>query len=243
LKLLDHFENGAIVAAPTSSLPERIGGSRNWDYRYAWVRDAAFSVYALHRIGLSHEAAGFLGWVLDAAERDGHPRVMYDLSGMTPPDEREEPTLEGYRRSLPVRWGNAAAGQRQHDVYGEIVDCAYQWAAHHGEITQRLWDRVRSLADSAAKEWRVPDHGIWEVRTSGRPFTYSAAMCQVAWTGRRAWRNVSSFEGPSKHGAMLRPRLPRQFSRKPGIRPRTRWRSIWEAEAWMRAFSHCRYVG
>lgn len=180
LKLLDHFENGAIVAAPTSSLPERIGGSRNWDYRYAWIRDAAFSVYALHRIGLSHEAAGFLGWVLDAAERDGHPRVMYDLSGMTPPDEREDPTLEGYRRSLPVRWGNAAAGQRQHDVYGEIVDCAYQWAAHHGKITQRLWDRVRSLADSAAKEWRVPDHGIWEVRTSGRPFTYSAAMCQVA---------------------------------------------------------------
>jgi GH15 family glucan-1,4-alpha-glucosidase len=180
LKLLDHFENGAIVAAPTSSLPERIGGSRNWDYRYAWIRDASFSVYALHRIGLSHEADGFLAWVLNVVDREGHPRLMYDLSAMMPPSEREDPGLEGYRRSPPVRWGNAAAEQRQHDVYGEIVDCAYQWAIHHGKIDERVWDRIRNFADSAAKEWRVPDHGIWEVRTSGHPFTYSAAMCQVA---------------------------------------------------------------
>jgi GH15 family glucan-1,4-alpha-glucosidase len=180
LKLLDHFENGAIVAAPTSSLPELIGGTRNWDYRYAWVRDAAFSVYALHRIGLSHEAAGFLAWVLDAVERDGRPHVMYNLDGGVPPQEREDPGLEGYRRSRPVRWGNAAAAQRQHDVYGEILDCAYQWAAHHGEIPEALWARIAKLADAAEREWREPDHGIWEVRTSGRPFTYSAAMCQVA---------------------------------------------------------------
>ena len=180
LKLLDHFENGAIVAAPTSSLPELIGGTRNWDYRYAWVRDAAFSVYALHRIGLSHEAAGFLAWVLDAVERDGRPRVMYDLDGRMPPPEREDPALEGYRRSRPVRWGNAAAGQRQHDVYGEILDCAYQWAAHHGKIPEALWTRLVGLADAAGQKWREPDHGIWEVRTSGRPFTYSTALCHVA---------------------------------------------------------------
>jgi GH15 family glucan-1,4-alpha-glucosidase len=180
LKLLDHFENGAIVAAPTSSLPELIGGTRNWDYRYAWVRDAAFSVYALHRIGLSHEAAGFLAWVLDAVERDGRPHVMYNLDGGMPPQEREDPGLEGYRRSRPVRWGNAAAAQRQHDVYGEILDCAYQWAAHHGEIPEALWAHLANMADAAGREWREPDHGIWEVRTSGRPFTYSAAMCQVA---------------------------------------------------------------
>lgn len=194
LKLLDHFANGAIVAAPTSSLPELIGGSRNWDYRYAWVRDAAFSVYALHRIGLSHEAAGFLAWVLDAVERDGRPHVMYDLDGRLPPEEREDPDLEGYRRSRPVRWGNAAAAQHQHDVYGEILDCAYQWAAHHGEIPERLWARLRKLAESAAQEWRQPDHGIWEVRTSGRPFTYSAAMCQVALD--RAARMAARFKLP-----------------------------------------------
>ncbi len=192
LKLLDHFENGAIVAAPTSSLPELIGGTRNWDYRYAWVRDAAFSVYALHRIGLSHEAAGFLAWVLDAVERDGRPRVMYNLDGAMPPPEREDPGLEGYRGSRPVRWGNAAAAQRQHDVYGEILDCAYQWAAHHGEIPEALWARLVKLADAAGREWREPDHGIWEVRTSGRPFTYSAAMCQVAL--ERAARLADRFK-------------------------------------------------
>jgi GH15 family glucan-1,4-alpha-glucosidase len=194
IKLLDHFENGAIVAAPTSSLPELIGGGRNWDYRYAWVRDAAFSVYALHRIGLSREAAGFLAWLLDAVERDGEPRVMYDLDGRMPPEERLDTELEGYRRSQPVRWGNAAAEQHQHDMYGEIVDCAYQWTAHHGKISERLWNRLSKLVQAAAGAWREPDHGIWEVRTSGRPFTYSAAMCQVALD--RAARMAERFALP-----------------------------------------------
>jgi alpha,alpha-trehalase len=180
IKLLDHFENGAIVAAPTSSLPETIGGLRNWDYRYAWIRDAAFSVYALHRVGLSHEAAGFLGWVLDAVERDGKPKVLYNLDGRLPPEEWEDDELEGYRKSRPVRWGNAAAEQHQHDVYGEILDCAYQWATHNGGIPNQLWDCLRSITDAAGREWRNPDHGIWEIRSTGRPFTYSAALCHVA---------------------------------------------------------------
>ena len=180
LKLLDHFESGAIVAAPTSSLPEAIGGPRNWDYRYAWIRDAAFSVYALRRIGLSEEAAGFLGWVLDAIERHGRPKVLYDLDGEDPQLEREDPELEGYRRSPPVRWGNAADQQHQHDVFGEILDCAYQWAAQDGKIDETLWGKLQELVEGARREWREPDHGIWEVRTAGRPFTYSAALCQVA---------------------------------------------------------------
>jgi len=180
LKPLDYFENGAIVAAPTSSLPGAIGGSRNWDYRFAWIRDAAFCVYALHRIGLFREARGFLGWVLDAVERHGRPRVLYDLDGGDPPPEREEPELEGYRRSRPVRWGNAAADQRQHDVFGEILDCAYQWAGHHGRLDEALWGPLRGLVEAAGRDWQTPDQGIWEVRTAGRPFTYSAALCQVA---------------------------------------------------------------
>ena len=196
MKLLDHFSNGAIVAAPTSSLPERIGGPRNWDYRYAWVRDAAFSVYALHRIGLSREAAGFLSWVLDAVERDGSPRVMYDLDGRMPPEERQDLELEGYRRSKPVRWGNAAASQTQHDVYGEILDCAYQWAAHHGSIPDELWPQLRLLAETAGREWRTPDHGIWEVRTAGRPFTYSAALCQVALDRAARMADRYGLSGP-----------------------------------------------
>jgi GH15 family glucan-1,4-alpha-glucosidase len=180
LKLLDDWENGSLVAAPTSSLPAPIGGARNWDYRYTCVRDAAFSVWALRRIGFEGEASGFLGWVLDAFEGTGSPRIMYGVTGEEVPDEWEDPELEGYRFSTPVRWGNGAADQRQHDVYGEVLDCAHLWVANGGPIDGRLWERLSALADIAAVAWRQPDQGIWEVRSEGRVFTYSAAMCQVA---------------------------------------------------------------
>ncbi|HKQ79808.1 MAG TPA: glycoside hydrolase family 15 protein [Blastocatellia bacterium] len=194
LKLLNHFERGALVAAPTSSLPAVIGGERNWDYRYAWIRDAAFAVYALNRIGCPEEAAGFLGWALDAFERGGLPRELYDLDGSWSPRERLDAELEGYRGSRPVRWGNGAAEQVQHDVYGEVLDCAYQWAARHGEIDEALWQRLRRLIEAAALEWRNTDHGIWEVRTPGRVFTYSAALCQVALD--RGVRMAERFKFP-----------------------------------------------
>jgi alpha,alpha-trehalase len=137
-------------------------------------------VYALRRIGLLDESRSFLRWALDAIDRDGRPRVVYDIDGRPVEEEVIDPDLEGYRASAPVRFGNAAGEQVQHDVYGEILDCAWQWARHGGEIEPRLWARLRPLIDDAATAWRTPDHGIWEVRTSGRPFTYSAAMCQVA---------------------------------------------------------------
>ncbi|MFI8296567.1 glycoside hydrolase family 15 protein [Streptomyces nigra] len=180
LKLCDDWVHGSLVAAPTSSLPAPIGGIRNWDYRYAWIRDAAYAVFALRRIGFGGEADAFLGWVLDAFEDSGQPRIMYGLRGGPVPDEVVDGALEGYRRSAPVRWGNGAADQRQHDVYGEILDCAHQWLRAGGEIQPALWASLAGLADTAEQAWRQPDQGIWEVRSEGRVFTYSAGLCQVA---------------------------------------------------------------
>ncbi|HEY7420895.1 MAG TPA: glycoside hydrolase family 15 protein, partial [Gaiellaceae bacterium] len=180
LKLCDHWSNGALVAAPTASLPAPIGGVRNWDYRYTWVRDASFSVYAFRRIGFAEEAGAFLGWVLDTFEHGSAPKIMYAIDGGPVPDERVDGELEGYRRSAPVRWGNGAADQRQHDVYGEVLDCAYQWVRGGRELDEHLWARLAALADLAVDAWREPDQGIWEVRSEGRVFTYSAGLCQVA---------------------------------------------------------------
>ncbi|WP_433412185.1 glycoside hydrolase family 15 protein [Microtetraspora malaysiensis] len=180
LKLCDHWVNGSLVAAPTSSLPAPIGGVRNWDYRYAWIRDAAFAVFAMRRIGFAGEAGAFLGWILDAFEQSRRPRIMYDVDGSPVPDEVEDGELEGYRRSGPVRWGNGAADQRQHDVYGEVLDCADQWLRSGGDLQPALWQSLAGLADAAGQAWRQPDQGIWEVRGEGRVFTYSAGMCQVA---------------------------------------------------------------
>ncbi|GGJ12206.1 glycoside hydrolase family 15 protein [Streptomyces brasiliensis] len=180
LKMCDDWASGSLVAAPTSSLPAPIGGIRNWDYRYAWIRDAAYAVFALRRIGFGSEADSFLGWVLDAFEQSRQPRIMYTVEGRTVPEEVEDAELEGYRRSSPVRWGNSAADQRQHDVYGEILDCADQWLLAGGKIQPAVWEGLAGLADSAGQAWHRPDQGIWEVRSEGHAFTYSAGMCQVA---------------------------------------------------------------
>jgi GH15 family glucan-1,4-alpha-glucosidase len=180
LKLCDHWTSGALVAAPTSSLPAPVGGERNWDYRYTWIRDAAYSVYALRRVGFPEEAKAFLGWVLDAFESSRSPRIMYTVAGVPVPEEWCDPELAGYRGSSPVRWGNAAADQRQHDVYGEVLDCAHQWVSGGGTIEPHLWAGLAGLAELARHAWREPDQGIWEVRSEGRVFTYSAGLCQVA---------------------------------------------------------------
>ncbi|MFE6286487.1 glycoside hydrolase family 15 protein [Streptomyces sp. NPDC057877] len=180
LKLCDDWVNGSLVAAPTSGLPAPIGGIRNWDYRYVWIRDAAFAVFALRRLGFGGEADAFLGWVLDAFEYGGRPRIMYTADGAPVPDEVEDAELEGYQRSAPVRWGNGATDQRQHDVYGEVLDCADQWLLTGQDIQPSLWASLAHLADTAQQAWRRPDQGIWEVRGQGRTFTYSAGMCQVA---------------------------------------------------------------
>ncbi|MBV9581785.1 MAG: glycoside hydrolase family 15 protein [Chloroflexi bacterium] len=198
LKLLDSFVEGSAVAAATSSLPAPIGGVRNWDYRYTWIRDAAFTVFAMRRIGFTQEADAFLGWVLDAFERGASPRarIMYTLQGEPVPEEQEDPELEGYQGSAPVRWGNGAADQLQHDLYGEILDCADQWCRSGGRIEPHLWTGLTGLANTAQNAWKQPDQGLWEVRSEGRVFTYSAAMCQVALDRAVAIAERMGLPGP-----------------------------------------------
>ncbi|MFI0423041.1 glycoside hydrolase family 15 protein [Spongiactinospora sp. 9N601] len=196
LKLCDDWVNGSLVAAPTSSLPAPIGGVRNWDYRYTWIRDAAYGVFALRRVGFEEEADAFLGWVLDAFEQTGHPRIMYTVRGDPVPEEVHDADLAGYRRSAPVRWGNGAADQRQHDVYGEVLDCADQWLLPGRELQPALWSGLSELAENAARAWRHPDQGIWEVRSEGRVFTYSAGMCQVALDRAAAIGERLGLAGP-----------------------------------------------
>jgi GH15 family glucan-1,4-alpha-glucosidase len=196
LKLCDHWANGSLVAAPTSSLPAPVGGVRNWDYRYTWIRDAAFAVFAMRRIGFTGEANAFLGWVLDAFEQSRVPRIMYDVGGNPVPVEVVDADLEGYRGSAPVRWGNGAADQLQHDVYGEVLDCAFQWLRSGGEVEPELWTRLAELADTARTAWRRPDQGIWEVRSAGRVFTYSAGMCEVALDRAATIGERHGFAGP-----------------------------------------------
>jgi len=134
--------------------------------------------------------------VLDAFEQSRQPRIMYNLDGGPVPDEWEDHELEGYRGSAPVRWGNGAADQRQHDVYGEVLDCADQWVRGGGQLEPTLWSRLAGLAEAAERTWRQPDQGIWEIRSEGRVFTYSAALCHVALDRATAIAERLGMPGP-----------------------------------------------
>jgi GH15 family glucan-1,4-alpha-glucosidase len=184
LKLLTFPRSGAICAAATTSLPEEIGGERNWDYRYSWIRDAAMTVQALMSIGHREEAADFLYWAADAvkADEEGNRElhIMYTLDGGRIPDERILDHLSGHRGSRPVRIGNAAAHQRQHDVYGELMAAAFEYVHRGCSIEPELGSFLSRVADQASLAWREPDDGIWEVRSGARHFVFSKVMCWVA---------------------------------------------------------------
>ena len=183
LKLLTSRKDGSIVAAPTFGLPEQIGGERNWDYRYTWIRDASFTLYALMRLGYTEEAKAFMGWMEKrcADLKPGKPmQVMYRLDGGRDLPETILTNFEGYQKSKPVRIGNAAYHQLQLDIYGELLDSVLIYDKHGEPISYDFWMNIVRLTDWVCQNWKKPDEGIWEVRGGARPFLYSRAMCWMA---------------------------------------------------------------
>ncbi|MET0190714.1 MAG: glycoside hydrolase family 15 protein [Pseudonocardia sediminis] len=185
LKMLTHEPTGAVIASPTMALPEQLGGERNWDYRYVWMRDAAFTLYALLRLGFTEEAGAFISWMTERFEspgdgKQGPLRVMYTIDGDETPAEVELDHLDGYRGSRPVLCGNGASDQLQLDIYGEIVDSVYLYNKYGSGISHDDWQNLTVIVDWVRENWDQPDEGIWETRAGRQDHVFSRLMCWVA---------------------------------------------------------------
>lgn len=183
LKLLTSHHFGSIVAAPTFSLPEHIGGGRNWDYRYTWIRDASFTLYAFINLGYTKEAGKFIKWVERLCQDigdAGNLKLMYTIDGKKELDEKVLENMEGYKKSTPVRIGNNAYNQLQLDIYGELMDAVYLYNKYGEPISYDFWKNMSHQIDWLCTNWDQPDEGIWEVRGGRKKFLYSRLMCWVA---------------------------------------------------------------
>jgi GH15 family glucan-1,4-alpha-glucosidase len=199
LKLLTSKEHGSIVAAPTFGLPEHIGGSRNWDYRYTWIRDSSFTLYGLMRLGYTDEAAAFMRWMMarcDELEPDGSLQIMYGIDGRKAIDEEILSHLEGYMGSRPVRIGNVAYTHLQLDIYGELMDSLYLYDKYGSPIGHDAWMNVVRLVDWVCKHWGEKDESIWEVRSGRQEFLFSRVMCWVAIDRAIRLATKRSFPAP-----------------------------------------------
>ncbi len=198
LKLLTHPQTGSMFAAPTTSLPEEIGGVRNWDYRFAWIRDASFTVQALYNLGHVNEAEEFLGWLrsLEEMNRPEDIRIMYGVHGERDLEEVVLDHLEGYEGSKPVRTGNAAYRQKQLDIYGELINAVYETSRYGRDLSAGDLKMVAGIADHVCRVWDKPDSGIWEIRSGPRHFTYSKLMCWLALDRGLTMVEAHHFEAP-----------------------------------------------
>ena len=207
MKLLSFEPTGAFVAAPTCSLPEYIGGGRNWDYRYTWIRDAAFMIYGFARIGLAEEATRFMDWLIGRIQDpgpDGSLQTVYGIDGRKNLDETILAHLDGYRESRPVRAGNDAYRQLQLDIYGELMDAVYLYNKYGSPISYDLWTGLRRLINWLCDNWKQKDQGVWEVQSGPQHFLYSKVMCWVALD--RAVRLAEKRSFPSDHARWLKTR-------------------------------------
>ena len=207
LKLLSSAEHGSVIAAATFGLPEKIGGARNWDYRYTWLRDAAFSMYAMMRLGFIEEARAFAQWARSRVREDaehGPLQVMYHADGRKELDETVLDSLSGYKNSQPVRIGNAAYSQLQIDIYGALADAIYLSNKYDDGISYDGWHGLQRVIEWLSKNWQRPDEGIWEVRGGRREFLHSRLMCWVAFDRVVRLAEKRSLAGPTERWQEVR---------------------------------------